>query len=100
MFCNYANFINWHLGRGLNILLLNLWILHNCIMTLLYCVIYGELWLQLVELCCLYETGNMEFLKELINTYGAITRFWIGPYLAVVLTEAKYLEVSVVDLAV
>jgi len=67
-------------------------------MTLLYCVIYGELWLQLVELCCLYETGNMEFLRELINTYGTIARFLIGPYLAVVLREEKYLEVSEVDL--
>jgi len=55
--------------------------------------------LQLVELCCLSETGNIKFLRELINTYGSIARMWIGPYLAVVLTEAKYLEVSKVSLA-
>jgi len=56
--------------------------------------------LQLVKLCCLYETGNIEFLKELPNTYGTIARLWIGPYLAVVLTEAKCVEVSKVELAV
>jgi len=69
-------------------------------MTLLYCVIYGELWVQLVELCCLYETGNIEFVRELTNTYGTIARVWVGPYLAVALTEAKYVEVSKVELAV
>jgi hypothetical protein len=96
---NNANFINYRLGRKLNILLLNLWTLLNCIMTLLYCFIYGELWLQLVELCCLSEPGNVQFMIDLNKTYGAIARVWIGPYLAVILTEPKYVEVSKVVLA-
>jgi hypothetical protein len=60
---------------------------------------YGELWLQLVEMFCLSESGNVKFLMEFINTYGTIARVWIGPYLAVALTEAKYVEVSEVALA-
>ena len=99
MICNYANFINWHLSRELNILLLNLWVLLNCIMTLLYYVIYGELWIHLVELCCPSVPGNTEFMRELINTYGTIARVWIGPHLGVLLAEAKYVEVSELTLA-
>jgi hypothetical protein len=32
--------------------------------------------------------------------YGTIARLWIGPYLGVILTEAKYVEVSKAVLAV
>jgi len=69
-------------------------------MTLLYCVICGDLWLQLVELCCLYETGYHEFMEKFTHTYGTIVRLWIGPHLVVVLTETKYVEVSTVASAV
>jgi len=37
-------------------------------------------------------------LRDLSNTYGTIARVWFGPYLSVVLTEAKYVEVSKVAL--
>ena len=79
--------------------MLNVWLLHNYVLIGLYCVIYGELWLQLVELCCLSELGYQEFVEGFLHKYGTIARVWIGPYLAVVLTEAKYLEVSKVVLA-
>jgi hypothetical protein len=64
------------------------------ILTLLYYVAYGEMWVQLVELCCLSEPGYHEYLKALIEKHGTIARLWVGPYLGVFLTEAKYLEVS------
>jgi hypothetical protein len=80
-------------------LFLDLWVLHNCVITLDYYIIYGEWWLQLVELCCLSEPGNVEFVLDIPNTYGTIARVWIGPHLAVVLAEAKYVEVSKVALA-
>jgi len=96
---NNANIINCRMARKLYILLLNLWTLLNCIMTLLYYFIYGERWLQLVKLCCLSEPGNVEFFINLSRTYGPIARVWIGPYLAVILTEPKYVEVSMVALA-
>jgi hypothetical protein len=38
-------------------------------------------------------------VKDLPNKYGTITRVWVGPYLAIVLAEAKYVEVSKVALA-
>jgi len=66
---------------------------------LLYYFIYGERLLQLVERCCISSPGHVEFLLDLPNTYGTIARVWIGPYLVVVLTEAKYVEVSKVALA-
>jgi len=53
---------------------------------------------QLVELCCLSEPGYVEFLLEFLRKYGTIARLWIGPYLSVMLTEAKYVEVSEVAL--
>ena len=55
--------------------------------------------MQLVELCCLSEPGNAEFCVELVNTYGTISRVWIGPHLSVILAEAKYVEVSELTLA-
>jgi hypothetical protein len=79
--------------------LLNVWVLHNYILIGLYSVIYGELCLQLVELCCLSEIGYHLFVEEFLHKYGTIARLWIGPYLAVFLTEAKYVEVSKVALA-
>ena len=71
----------------------------NYVLTLLYYVIYGELWVQLVELYCLSEPGYVDFTEGLINKYGPIVRVWAGPYLGVVLTEAKYVEVSKLALA-
>jgi hypothetical protein len=38
-------------------------------------------------------------MMEFVPTYGTIKRLWIGPYLVVMLTEAKYAEVSEVALA-
>jgi len=95
----YAKFINWPLSCLLIILLLNLWVIRNYVLTLLYCVIYGELWVQLVELYCLSEPGYVDFMEGLIHNYGPIVRAWAGPYLGVVLTEAKYVEVSKLALA-
>jgi len=97
--CNYAKFINWPLSCLRNILLYNLWLIRNYVLTLLYCVIYGELWVQLVELYCLSEPGYVDLTVELIRKYGPIFRIWVGPYLAVVLTEAKYVEMSKLALA-
>jgi hypothetical protein len=37
---------------------------------------------------------------EFAEKYGTIARLWFGPYLAVFLTEAKYVEVSKLALAV
>ena len=54
---------------------------------------------QLVDLCCLSEPGYVDFILEYIHKYGTISRLWIGPYLSVTLTEAKYVEVSEVPLA-
>ena len=80
-------------------MLLNIWVLHNYVLTLLCSVIYGQMWLQLVELCCLSDPEYHEFMEEFVHKYGTIARLWIGPYLSVVLTEAKYVEVSKVALA-
>jgi len=79
--------------------LFNLCVIRNYVLTLLYCVIYGELWIQLVELYCLSEPGYGDFVMELVLKYGTITRLWIGPYLVVFLTEANSLEVSKLALA-
>jgi len=79
--------------------LFNLWVIRNYVLTLLYCVIYGELWVQLVELYCLSEPGYVECFQGIIRKYGTITKVWFGPHLAVVLTEAKYVEVSKLTLA-
>ena len=97
MICKYANFINWHLSRELNISFFV--VLHNCILTLLYCVIYGELWLQLVEMYCLYEPGYHDFVEGIVHKYGSIARVWVGPCLIVALSDAKYVEVSKLALA-
>jgi hypothetical protein len=68
-------------------------------MTLLHSVIDGELWLQLVELFCLSEPGYHDSVEGIIHKYGSIARLWVGPYLVVIVTEAKYMEVSEVALA-
>jgi hypothetical protein len=86
-------------GQGVKVLLLNIWVIHNYVLALLYCVMYGELWLQLIELCCLSDPEYHEFMEGFVHKYGTIARLWIGPYLCVVLTEAKYVEVSKVALA-
>ena len=54
---------------------------------------------QLVELFCLSEPGYFDNLLDFLHKYGTIARIWVGPYLAVILTEAKYVEVSEVPLA-
>jgi hypothetical protein len=46
------------------------------------------------------ETGIHEFMETLTHRYGTIVRVWIGPYLAVALSETEYVEVSEVELAV
>ena len=99
MNCNYVTFINWPLSCLLIILLFNFWVIRNYVLTLLYYVIYGELWVQLVELYCLSEPGYIDFMEGLIHNYGPIARVCFGPYLGVVLTEAKYVEVSKLALA-
>jgi hypothetical protein len=55
---------------------------------------------QLVELCCLSEPGFQEYEKAVVDKYGCIARVWIGPYLDVLLTNAKYMEVSKLTVAV
>jgi hypothetical protein len=60
---------------------------------------YGELWLQLVELFCLSEPGYHDSVEGIIQKYGTIARVWLGPYLFVGLAEAKYVEVSKLALA-
>jgi len=97
--CNYAKFINWPIKLTSNYFLFNLLVIRNYILILLYCVIYGDLIVQLVELYCLSEPGYVDFTEGLINKYGPIVRVWAGPYLGVVLTEAKYVEVSKLALA-
>jgi len=42
----------------------------------------------------LSEPGYHEFVEGFVHKYGSIARLWFGPYLNVVLTEAKYVEVS------
>jgi len=74
-------------------------VLHNCLLTLLNYVIYGELWLQLVEMCCLYEPGYHDFVEGIVHKYGSITRVWVGPILIVALSDAKFVEVSKLALA-
>ena len=69
------------------------------ILILLYYVIYGELWLQLVEIFCLSELGYHVYLKGWMHKYGTIAKVWIGPLLLVGLADAKYVEVSEVTLA-
>ena len=56
--------------------------------------IFVDLLVQLVELCCLSEPGYHEFVQAFINKHGTIARLWIGPYLCIFLSEAKYVEVS------
>jgi hypothetical protein len=84
-------------GQGVKVLL-NIWVLHNYVLTLLYSVIYGEMWLQFVELCSLSDPDYHEFAEGFVHKYGTIARLWIGPYLVVFLTEAN-VEVSKVALA-
>jgi hypothetical protein len=55
---------------------------------------------QLVELCCLSEPGYVDYFEGKILKYGSIARLWIGPYLAVILTDAKYVEVRKLALAI
>jgi len=38
-------------------------------------------------------------VEELVFKYGPIARVWVGPYLGVLLTDAKYVEVSELALA-
>jgi len=97
--CNYAKFINWLLSCLLIILLFNLWVIRNYVVTLLYYVIYGELWGQLVELYCLSDPEYTVVVEKLAHKYGPIFRVRVGPYLGVILTEAKYVEVSKLALA-
>jgi hypothetical protein len=47
----------------------------------------------------LSKPGYIDFVLGLNQKYGSIVKVWIGPYLAVVLTEAKYVEVSKMVLA-
>ena len=54
--------------------------------------------MQFYELCCLSEPGYVDVLEEYVHKYGSITRMWIGPYLAVFLSDAKYVEVSKLSL--
>ena len=53
---------------------------------------------QFVEVCCLSEPGYVDCTFEFMRKYENIWRIWIGPYLLVVLTEAKYVEVSKLSL--
>ena len=69
-------------------------VIRNYVLTLLYCVIYGELWVQLVELYCLSEPGYADRFEGIIRKCGTIVTVWVGPYLAVVLTHANCVEVS------
>jgi len=55
--------------------------------------------MQLVELCCLSEPGYVDLFGQTLLKYGTIVRVWIGPYLGVLLTDAKYVEVSKMALA-
>jgi hypothetical protein len=52
----------------------------------------------MVEMFCLSEPGYHDYMEILTHKYGSIARFWNGPYLGVILTEAKYVEVSKVAL--
>jgi hypothetical protein len=54
---------------------------------------------QLFATFCLYEPGNLDFVLGLQQKYGTIVRVWAGPYVAVALGEAKYVEVSKMALA-
>ena len=56
--------------------------------------------MQIVEMCCLSQPAHYDSVLECERKYGSIFRLWFGPYLAVVLTEAKYVEVSKLVLAV
>jgi hypothetical protein len=66
---------------------------------LLCYVTYGELWAKLFEPFCLSEPGYITFISGVNKKYGTIVRVWVGPYLGVLLTEAKYVEVSKMALA-
>ena len=55
--------------------------------------------MQLVDLCCLSESGYVDFLEGIVLKYGSIARVWVGPYLGVILTDASYVEVSKLALA-
>ena len=55
--------------------------------------------MQLFEMFCLSVLGLHDLVETLTNKYGTIATLWIGSYLCVVLTEAKYVEVSMVALA-
>ena len=54
--------------------------------------------MQFVEMCYLSQPGNVDFVIEMAHKYGTIVRLWFGPYLVVILTEAKYVEVSKLSL--
>ena len=43
-------------------------------MTYLYYVIYGEMWLQLVEMFCLSEPGYYYLVEGILHKYGTIVR--------------------------
>ena len=98
--CNYANFISWHVGRALNILLVNWWLLNNCILHWKIWLISEELWVQHVELCCMSEPGYHAYVEELTHKHGTIAGLWISPHLTLVVAEAMYVEVSNLALAV
>jgi hypothetical protein len=55
--------------------------------------------LQLVEMFCLSEPEYHNYLEGIVHKYGSIARLWVGPYLFVGLTGAKYVEVSKLALA-
>jgi hypothetical protein len=46
------------------------------------------------ELCCLSEPGYFDTVEGIILKHGSIVRLWVGAQLFVILTEAKYVEVS------
>jgi hypothetical protein len=54
---------------------------------------------QLLEPFCLSEPAYVDYFPGLHQKYGTITKFWIGPYLVVGLSDAKYVEVSKMALA-
>jgi len=62
--------------------------------------IYEELWVQHFELFCLSEPGHHAYVEALTHKHGTIVRLWTGSHLSVVVTEAKYVEVSNLALAI
>ena len=47
----------------------------------------------------LSEPGYHEYMETLTHRHGTIARLWIGPHLTVFLGETKYVEVSMMALA-